>query len=97
MPAEHACTFKNTKTGLLNRIWHSTTCWQSDLLLHECSTLWIVFVNVKKERISKFRLKTRSFVDLGTNIAFVQLPLPHLHKHYINGCGLGAAGAKRFL
>lgn len=42
---DNICTFKNTSQQVYDMAL--TMCWQSDLiLLHLCSTLWIVFFSV---------------------------------------------------
>lgn len=72
-------------------IWHLTICWQSDLLLHLCSTLWIVVY------CHYGAFKKLKFADSGSYIACFPNPLLyviHIHKHYINGSQLCATGAQ---
>lgn len=79
---DHVCTFKNTRVDM-SMIWHLTIHWQSDLLLlHLCSTLWIVFFG----HYGAFNLK---FADSGTTLNLL-FSLLHVikHKHYINGSAM---------
>ena len=67
----------------MSMIWHLTIHWQSDLLLlHLCSTLWIVFFG----HYGAFNLK---FADSGTTLNLL-FSLLHVikHKHYINGSAM---------
>ena len=67
----------------MSMIWHLTIHWQSDLLLlHLCSTLWIVFFG----HYGAFHLK---FADSGTTLNLLPPPLHVIkHKHYINSSAM---------